>query len=83
MRHLPLLPLAASLAALPGCGAKQEPIDRARDAVDDALDRRPAEKLRDAAEDATAAVREAADDAKDAAAEMTDEAKKALEDAAR
>ena len=72
MRHLPLLLLAASLAALPGCAPKEQPLERARDAVDDALDRRPAEKLRDAAEDA-----------KDAAVEMKDEAQKSLEEAAR
>ena len=57
MRHLPLLLVAVSLAALPGCARKEEPLERARDAVNDALDNRPAEKLRDAAEDATSAVR--------------------------
>lgn len=90
MHHLSLLLLTACLAALPGCAQKEAPLKRARDAVDDALDRRPAETLRDAAEDAAAAVegaaadvREAADDAKDAAIEMRDEARKSLEDAAR
>lgn len=90
MRHLTLLLLAASLVALPGCAKKEEPLDRARDAVNDALDRRPAEGLRDAAEDAKAAVedaaaeaKEAAGEAKDAVVELKDEAKKSLEDAAR
>lgn len=89
MRHLlPLLVVA--LVALPGCAKKEEPIDKMRNAVDDALDRRPAERLRDAAEDARDAVKdaagevkEAAGDAKDAAVEMKGDAKRALEDAAR
>jgi hypothetical protein len=89
MRQLPLLVFAV-LVALPACAKKEEPIDKMRNAVDDALDRRPAEPLRDVAEDASAAVeeaasevKEAAGEVKEAAVEMKDEAKQKLEDAAR
>jgi len=47
-----LLPLALfTLTALPGCRAKT-PGEKIGDKIDDALDQRPAEKIRDAVEDA-------------------------------
>ena len=76
MRHLPLLLVAVSLAALPGVPGRRS-LERARDAVNDALDNRPAEKPRDAAEDATSAVRDAAADVKEAAADAKTDVKEA------
>lgn len=56
-----LLLLAAAAFALQSCDNKRD----ADDAVNDALDNRPAEKVQDAAEDAADKVEDAADRAKD------------------
>jgi hypothetical protein len=57
-----LLPLAMT-----GC----ERDDTIGEKVDDALDRRPGEKVRDAGEDVKDAVKDAADDSKDAVKDAT------------
>ncbi len=56
---------ATALLALPGCEEKTV-TEKAKDKVDDALDRRPGEKVRDAAEDVKDAAKDAAKEAKDA-----------------
>lgn len=45
--------------------------DTVKEKVDDALDRRPGEKVRDAGEDVKDAVKDAADDTKDAVKDAT------------
>ena len=57
------LTLTTLIFTLAACEEKPKPLgDTVKDKVDDALDRRPNEKLRDAGED----LRDAAKDAKDA-----------------
>ena len=68
-----VLPLLC-LTPLAACKEKT-PAQKTQDKVDDALDRRPNEKIRDAAEDIR-------DDAKDAAQKAADLAKEAAEKAA-
>lgn len=59
--------LAAALLITPACERKQSVPDK----INDALDRRPGEKTRDAAEDANDAVKDASDDVKDAVKDAT------------
>lgn len=59
--HYLILPVA--LLALAGCEPKPT-TEKAQDKIDDALDRRPGEKVRDAAEDTKDAVKDAARDIK-------------------
>ena len=70
MKILKLLLVVAALLTLPAC-EKQTPAEKAKDAVNDALDRRPGEKVRDAAEDAKDAVKEAAKDVKNEVKDAT------------
>ena len=70
MKPLYLLITAAALLASPAC-KKQSTTDKAKDGINDALDRRPGEKVRDAAEDAADAIKEAGKDAKDAVKDAT------------
>ena len=63
MKLLKLLMVVAVLLTLSAC-EKESPTAKTKDAVDDALDRRPGEKVRDAAEDAKDAVKDAAKDVK-------------------
>jgi methyl-accepting chemotaxis protein len=78
MRHL--LPLVVtSLLVLSACEDKSM-VEKARDKVNDALDRRPAENVRDAAEDATAAAKDLGEAVKSAAADAAQEAKEAAKD---
>ena len=63
-RLLLLLPL---LLAVTACEPKTSSGDKIKNSVDDALDRRPNEKLRDAAEDVRDGVEDAAKEIKDAA----------------
>lgn len=73
------LPLILGLAA---CEKKPEGlIEQAQEQVNDALDRRPNEKLQDAAEDLKAAAGEARDAAVKAAEGATEAAGRALQDA--
>jgi gas vesicle protein len=89
MKIVPTLLLAAALVSLSAC-SEPSTSEKVKDSVNDALDRRPAEGLRDAAEDArdaakdaAADVKEAAADAKDAAVEATDKVKQDIKDAAK
>lgn len=68
---LHFLILSAALFAIPACQEKATTTDKAKDSINDALDRRPGEKTRDAAEDATDAVKDAAKDVKDAVKDAT------------
>jgi hypothetical protein len=65
-----LLLVAAALVALPACEPRTNS-EKVENAVDDALDRRPGEKVRDAAEDAGDALKKAGADVKDAAKDAT------------
>lgn len=56
----------ATLLVLPACQRKPTVTEKVTDKVNDALDRRPGEKIRDAAEDTRDAVKDAAKDVKDA-----------------
>ena len=65
MRLFPSIVLAVLLAALAGCDQKpKSTTEQIKDKVNDALDRRPNEKLRDAAEDVRDGVKEAVKDLK-------------------
>jgi outer membrane murein-binding lipoprotein Lpp len=75
---------AAMIVALlfAGCAKKEQgPVESAVEKTKDALDMREHEKLKDAAEDAKAAVTDAAEGIKDAAKETTQEVKQAAKDA--
>lgn len=75
----------ALLLALGGC-ADDSALKKAEDKVNDALDRRQGEEVRDAAEDVRDAAKDLGDAVKDAASDAADEAKDAAEevkDAAR
>jgi hypothetical protein len=79
MKPIPLMMIVATLAALPACTEKQSTSDKIKDSVNDALDRRPAESIRDAAED----MKDAAADAADSAKQVAEDAKQAAQDAAQ
>jgi len=65
--------VVACVATLAACEKKPETaLEQAQDKVGDALDARPHEHLKDAAEDAGSAVSEAAQGIKDAAAGATE-----------
>lgn len=57
--------------ALGACDKAPSPSSNAQNSLNDALDRRPNEKLRDAAEDTSDAVKRAAGDVKDAVKDAT------------
>lgn len=57
--------------ALSACDKAPSPSSNAQNSINDALDRRPNEKIRDAAEDTSDAVKRAAGDIKDAAKDAT------------
>ena len=68
MKPVHLLLISAMVGALAACEQKPSTsIDQLKDKVNDALDRRPNEKLRDAAEDIRDGIKDAAKDIKDAA----------------
>lgn len=67
-----LLPLLALFAFVPACERRADTTrGEVKEAVDDALDRRPNEKMKDAVEDARDAVKDAAEDVKDAVKDGT------------
>lgn len=69
MKPLPLLLASTALVALfslPACKKQETTSEKVSDRVNDALDNRPGEPMRDAAEDTKDAVKDAADDVKDA-----------------
>ncbi len=70
MKHHYLIPMFAALA-LAACEPKQTTSEKVKDNVNDALDRRPGEKVRDAAEDTKDAVKDAAKDIKGAVKDAT------------
>lgn len=63
--------LVATPALLPLAMTSCERDDTLKEKVDDALDRRPAEGIRDAAEDAKDTVKDAADETKEAVKDAT------------
>lgn len=63
--------LAISVLSLAACEPKQTTSEKVKDAVNDGLDRRPGEKVRDAAEDTKDAVKDAAKDIKGAVKDAT------------
>lgn len=71
-----IIPTAVLLMAS-ACERNQTPAEKVGNKVDDALDRRPGEKVRDAAEDAKDAVKDAAGDTKDAAKDVSNDIKDA------
>mgnify|MGYP002624195663 CR=1 FL=1 len=83
------LPIAvAALFAFAACDGNKstsqdlkEAKEEVKEAVDDVLDRRPAEGVRDAAEDIKDAVKDAAEDTKEAVKEAAKEVKEATKDA--
>jgi hypothetical protein len=84
------LSVALTSTFLLGCAKQESALDKAVDSTKDALDIRDHEKLKDAAEDAHAAIKDAAGDAKEAAEEAAAgmknaaaEAKDAAKDAAQ
>ena len=70
MKPYSLVLVAAAILVLPAC-EQRTTSEKVGNAVDDALDRRPGEKVRDAAEDTGDAIKEAGKDLKDAAKDAT------------
>ena len=66
--HLLLTVITLAVVA---CEPKQTTSEKVKDNVNDALDRRPGEKVRDAAEDAKDAVKDAGKDIKGAVKDAT------------
>ena len=54
-----LLIITTSLLALPACERNKPASEKVQDSINDGLDRRPGEKVRDAAEDTKDAVKDA------------------------
>ena len=75
MMKLHYLLLAASLVALPACEKHETP--NVKEKVDDALDRRPNEKLKDAGEDVKDAAKDVGKDLKDAGKDIKEDVKDA------
>jgi hypothetical protein len=75
MKIVRVLAVALAVVAFAACQEKSA-VEKAEDAVNDALDRRPAEGVQDAVEEASDAAQEAAKKAEEAAKEA---AKKAAE----
>lgn len=66
------LPLLAVFILAPACERRADtPREELKEKVDDALDRRPNEEVKDAVEDARDAVKDAAEDVKDAVKDAT------------
>lgn len=70
MKFHHLILVVTTLVALPAC-EKKSTSEKVKDSVNDALDRRPNEKIKDAAEDAKDAVKKAGKDVKEAVKEAT------------
>ncbi len=70
MKTTTLLLALSAVAILPltaaSCQKQKGPAERVGEKIDDALDRRPGEKVKDAAEDVQDAAKDAADAVKDA-----------------
>ncbi len=63
--------IAASLAILPACERQESP--EVKEKIDDALDRRPNEGIRDAAEDVKDTAKDVGEDLKDAGKEIKED----------
>lgn len=72
---LSYLLIAASLAVIPACERHESPA--VKEKVNDALDRRPNEGIKDAAEDVKDAAKDVGDDIKDAGKEIKEDVKDA------
>jgi hypothetical protein len=68
---------AAALAFIPACEKNETP--EVKEKIDDALDRRPNEELKDAGEDIKDAAKDAGNDVKDAAKDIKEDVKDATE----
>jgi len=79
MKFRHILILISSVLILSAC-EKKSPTDELKDSVNDALDRRPAEGVRDAIEDAGDAVKDAAKETGDAVKGAAKDVKKAVKD---
>jgi gas vesicle protein len=75
MMKLTYLLAAASLATFSACEKKETP--EVKEKVDDALDRRPNEGIKDAAEDVKDAAKDTGNEIKDAAKDLKDDVKDA------
>jgi gas vesicle protein len=64
--------MAATLLALPACEQRQTTTEKVKDKASDALDQRPAEKVKDAAEDTKDALKNASKEIKDAVKNATE-----------
>lgn len=71
LTYLYMLMIAATLMALPACDQPKTGTEKVMDNVDDALDRRPGEKARDAAEDASDKLEDAGKDIKESVKDAT------------
>lgn len=65
LSYLYMLVIAATILMLPACNQSQTGGEKVMDNVDDALDRRPGEKILDATEDAGDKIKEIGKDAKE------------------
>lgn len=73
MIKLNYLLVAAGLALIPACEKKETP--EVKEKIDDALDRRPNEGLKDAGEDLKDAAEDVGDEVKDAGKEIKEDVK--------
>jgi gas vesicle protein len=76
MKLAKLLAILTTAFVLAACGEPETSADKAKDAVKDALDTRPAENLQDAGEE----LQEAAEKAADKTAKAVEDAVKAVEE---
>lgn len=84
LRYLFMIAIALALSTLSACGQKPtETTEKVVDKVNDALDRRPNEKARDAIEDITSAVKDATEEAQGKMEEIAKEIKHRSGDAAK
>lgn len=84
LRYLFMIAIAIALSTLSACGQKPtETTEKVVDKVNDALDRRPNEKARDAIEDITSAVKDATEEAQGKMEEIAKEIKHQSGDAAK
>ena len=75
--------LIAAAMTLPACEQKMTTTEKAKDNINDALDRRPHEKVRDAAEDAKDSLKDAGKDVKEVVKDTAKDVKDAAKDATK
>ncbi|SFQ04515.1 hypothetical protein SAMN05216419_105013 [Nitrosomonas cryotolerans] len=73
--------IVAMILVLPACDQAQTGTDKVMNKVDDALDRRPGEKARDATEDLGHELEDAGDEIKESAKDAGEEIKESVKDA--